>query len=87
MPKNFGFGVHIAICGFSVFYDLVFGFRKKHERVFVFGIRCGFRFFPFGTSTTLIPRLSHGVTGTLKALNRKYERCESIMNVLSRAHQ
>lgn len=38
-------------------------------------------------NTKTVSFMTRGVTGTLKALNRKYERCESIMNVLSREHQ
>ena len=44
--KNFDFSVlvFIAICAYSVFQHLVFGFREKYSWVFGFDIRYGFRF-------------------------------------------
>ena len=49
VPKNFGFSVlvFIAVCRYSIFQHLVFGFRQKYQWVFGFDIRCGFRFFLF----------------------------------------
>ena len=47
--KNFDFSVlvFIAICTYSVFQHLVFGFREKYSWVFAFDIRNGFGFFLF----------------------------------------
>ena len=45
VPKNFGFSVlvFIAVCGYTYFQHLVFGFLEKYQRVFGFDIRCSFR--------------------------------------------
>ena len=49
MPKDFGFSVlvFIAVCGFFVFWHLVFGFRRNYYRFFGFVIRYGFWVFLF----------------------------------------
>ena len=47
--QKLGFSVlvFIAVCAYSVFQHLVFGFREKYWWVFKFDIRYGFRFLLF----------------------------------------